>query len=149
MNKNTSLGEGCGYDHWQLQIIDKVDEGQPGQLGKRWANLWRQITVAENDFNKKPTTFLTPTCREAYWQKELCTVGSQGLNSREERTWSEHFEQWMWRINEESINVMQVNRSYKHALCNDERLQGVKEFERCDLTEENFLFDPSPLKECN
>jgi len=52
------FGEGCGYDHWQLQIIDKVDEGQPGQLGKR----------------------------EAYWQKELCTVGSQGLNSREERT---------------------------------------------------------------
>ena len=40
---------------------------------------------------------------------------------------------------------MQVNWSYKHALCNDERLQGVKEFERCDLSEENFLFDPSPL----
>ena len=49
------------------------------------------------------------------------------------------------RINKESINVMQVNWSYKHALCNDERLQGVKEFERCDLSEENFLFDPSPL----
>ena len=60
MNKNTSLGEGCGYDHWQLQIIDKVDEGQPGQLGKRSANLCRQITVAENNFNKK-NTFLTPT----------------------------------------------------------------------------------------
>ena len=39
MNKITSLGEGCGYNHWQLQIIDKVDEGQPGQLGKRSANL--------------------------------------------------------------------------------------------------------------
>ena len=38
-NKNASSGEGCGYDHWQLQIIDKVDEGQPGQLGKRSANL--------------------------------------------------------------------------------------------------------------
>ena len=25
----------------------------------------------------------------------------------------------------------------------------LKEFERCDLFEENFLFDPSPLKECN
>ena len=57
MNKNTSLGEACGYDHWQLQIIDKVDEGQPGQLGKRSANLCRQITVAENNFNKK-TLFL-------------------------------------------------------------------------------------------
>ena len=29
-------GEGCGYDNWQLQIIDRVEEGQPGQLGKRW-----------------------------------------------------------------------------------------------------------------
>jgi len=51
------FGEGCGYDNWQLQIIDRVGEGQSGQLGKR----------------------------EAHWQRELCTVGSQGLNSREER----------------------------------------------------------------
>ena len=32
----TISGEGCGYDNWQLQIIDRVEEGQPGQLGKRW-----------------------------------------------------------------------------------------------------------------
>ena len=31
----TISGEGCGYDNWQLQIIDRVEEGQPGQLGKR------------------------------------------------------------------------------------------------------------------
>ena len=44
-------------------------------------------------------------------------------------------------------NVMQVYWSYKHALCNyetlyikaNERLQGVKEFERCDLSEGKSL----------
>ena len=52
------FGEGCGYDSWQLQVIDRVEAGErPGELGRR----------------------------EGWWQQELQTLGVTGLNSREER----------------------------------------------------------------
>jgi len=51
------FGEGCGYESWQLQIIDVVGPGVAGELGRR----------------------------EGHWQQELRTIGAQGLNTREER----------------------------------------------------------------
>ena len=46
--------------------------------------VWRGKVVSSMQMFK--LSYSLP--REAHWQRELCTVGSQGLNSREERGWA-------------------------------------------------------------
>ena len=73
----TTTGNFKSSTRWTKASLDSWGRGE---------QTFEDKSLLQKTTSTKKLFLHHPTCREAYWQKELCTVGSHGLNSREERT---------------------------------------------------------------